>query len=329
MVLVNQSVTHKVFGAGNVTSFDGKSSQQVGSCGVCISPCACNVKEPMAVEFDNQIIVNTNSYHGYSIEDAIKGISDAGFKYVELTATENWTEHIFRDQKFSRLCDVKDMLHDAGLTAIAMSGHTNLMDDARAADFIYNIKLAAFFDCQYIVSSIGEAHIEDHAVASNEVVAEKIKKFLPYLEQYNMMLVLEVHGDHNSAAILKEICDLTGSERVKINYDTANAIYWGGMNNEELLKDFEENIDSIQYIHIKDKLGAKNEWNFPALGKGYVPFEKIFEILKDKNKNCPLSIEIEFTSDGAENLEAVNKAIEESANYLKMKKFDVKRGIDR
>lgn len=142
-----------------------------------------------------------------------------------------------------------------------------------------------------------------------------------------MMLVLEVHGDHNSAAILKEICDLIGSERVKINYDTGNFIYWGGMSNEELLRDFEENIDSIQYIHIKDKLGEQNEWNFPALGKGYVSFDKTFEILKDKDKNCPLSIEIEFTSDGAESLEAVNKALEESANYLKAQGFDLNGDI--
>ena len=33
------------------------------------------------------IAVNSNCYHGYSIEDAIAGIKAAGFKYIELTAT--------------------------------------------------------------------------------------------------------------------------------------------------------------------------------------------------------------------------------------------------
>ena len=33
------------------------------------------------------IAVNSNCYHGYSLEDAVAGIRAAGFKYIELTAT--------------------------------------------------------------------------------------------------------------------------------------------------------------------------------------------------------------------------------------------------
>ena len=38
------------------------------------------------------IAVNSNCYHGYSIEQAIDGIAAAGFRYIELTATKGWTE---------------------------------------------------------------------------------------------------------------------------------------------------------------------------------------------------------------------------------------------
>ena len=41
------------------------------------------------------IAVNSNCYHGYSIEQAIDGIAAAGFRYIELTATKGWTEHVF------------------------------------------------------------------------------------------------------------------------------------------------------------------------------------------------------------------------------------------
>ena len=37
------------------------------------------------------IAVNSNCYHGYSIEQAIDGIAAAGFRYIELTATKGWT----------------------------------------------------------------------------------------------------------------------------------------------------------------------------------------------------------------------------------------------
>ena len=37
------------------------------------------------------IAVNSNCYHGYSIEEAIAGIKAAGFRYIELTATKGWS----------------------------------------------------------------------------------------------------------------------------------------------------------------------------------------------------------------------------------------------
>lgn len=269
------------------------------------------------------IAVNSNCYHGYSIEEAIEGIKNAGFKYIELTATKGWTEHVFPDQSFARLLEVKDMLDNAGLIPFAMSGHTNLMDSNRIGDFVNNIRLAHFFGCEYIVSSIGEAHIEDKAVASNEVVAEHIRGFLPYLEKYDMKLVIETHGDHGTGKILGEICELVGSDRVMINYDTANAIFWGYMDKDKMLEDFKESIDRTGYMHIKDKLGDIHEWNFPALGKGYVPFKEIFESMDAADNMSPYSIEIEFTEKGPKDLEEINRAVLDSAEYLKSLGFEL------
>lgn len=269
------------------------------------------------------IAVNSNCYHGYSIEEAIEGIKNAGFKYIELTATKGWTEHVFPDQSFARLLEVKDMLDNAGLIPFAMSGHTNLMDSNRIGDFVNNIRLAHFFGCEYIVSSIGEAHIEDKAVASNEVVAEHIRGFLPYLEKYDMKLVIETHGDHGTGKILGEICELVGSDRVMINYDTANAIFWGYMDKDKMLEDFKDSIDRTGYMHIKDKLGDIHEWNFPALGKGYVPFKEIFDSMDAADNMSPYSIEIEFTEKGPKDLEEINRAVLDSAEYLKSLGFEL------
>lgn len=268
---------------------------------------------------NNRIIaVNSNCYHGYPIEDAIRGIQAAGFRYIELTATKGWTEHVFPDQSFERLLAVKDMLDEAGLIPFAMSGHTNLMDTDRIPDFVKNIRLAQFFGCKYIVSSVGEAHLQDKAVASNEVVAEHIKGFLPYLEKYDMILVLEVHGDHGTGAILKEIVNLIDSPRVLVNYDTANAIFYGDV---DTVQDLSGCVDKVGYLHLKDKAAGRQEWDFPALGKGYVPFPELFKVLEDNGNNSPFSIEIEFTAKGAKDLDEVNQAVQDSAEYLKAKGF--------
>lgn len=263
----------------------------------------------------NRIIaVNSNTYHGYSIEDAIDGIKKAGFRYVELTATKGWTEHVFPNMTFERLCKIKDELKNNNLIPFSMSGHCNLMDRERLEDFILNIKLAAFFGCDYIISSIGEAHLKDRTEISDEEVAEHIREIVPFLQEYDLQLGIENHGKHGTGKQLKKIVELVDSPNVMINYDTANAIFYGNVNLEE---DIVSSIDKIGYIHLKDKAGAYNEWNFPALGQGYIDFKMIMEKLEQTNNNCPLSIEIEFTSEGAKSLDEINKAVKDSYDYLK------------
>lgn len=264
--------------------------------------------------------VNSNCYHGYSIEEAIRGTAAAGFHYMELTATKGWTEHVFPTHSFQRLLQVKDLLKQYKIVPFSMSGHCNLMDTGRMGDFIENIRLAAFFGCEYIVSSIGEAHLKDEAVASNEEVAEHIKAFLPYLEEFNMTLVLEIHGDHGDGKILKEITALVGSPRVKINYDTANAVFYGGVNVTEDLKNC---VDEVAYMHLKDKAGVQKEWNFPALGEGELDFPAVFEVLRGAGNNCPFSVEIEFTEKGPRDLQEINEAVKTSALYLKKAGFEL------
>lgn len=266
------------------------------------------------------ILVNSNCYHGYSIEQAVAGIKAAGFKYIELTATKGWTEHVFPDQSFKRALEVQDLLDRNGLIPLAMSGHTNLMDSARIGDFVDNIRLAHFFGCEYIVSSVGEAHIEDKAVASNEAVAEHIRALAPYLEKYDMKLVLEVHGDHGTGAILSDIVRLVGSKRVLINYDTANAIFYGDV---DPVKDIQSCIADIGYMHLKDKAAGRQDWDFPALGKGYVDFPAIFKAMDQADDLCPYSIEIEFTQAGPKDLAEIDRAVMDSALYLRGQGFEL------
>lgn len=258
--------------------------------------------------------VNSNCYHGYSIEEALDGIARAGFHYVELTATRGWTEHVFPDQSFEHLVSVKERMKRLGLIPFAMSGHCNLMDRKRLKDFAMNIRLAAFFGCSYIVSSVGEAHLEDKETGSDDLVAEHIRTLLPILEAYKMTLVLESHGDHALGAVLKGITDKVASPRVGINYDTANVIFYG---EADPVADMDSCLSDIRYMHLKDKAGETKEWNFPALGQGNVDFPGIFRKLSRVGNDCPFSIEIEFTPEGAGSLEAVNEAVKTSADYLK------------
>ena len=259
------------------------------------------------------IAVNSNCYHGFTIDEAIDGVKAAGFHYIELTATKGWTEHVFPTHSFSELVRVKNKLEAAGLNPIAMSGHCNLMDQERIGDFILNMELADFFGCKYIVSSIGEAHLNDKVCLSNIEAAENIRTLVPYLKKHHLKLVLETHGDHGTGVILKQIVDLVGSELVSINYDTGNVVFYGNANIKE---DLEACIKEVGYVHLKDKKGAAKEWNFPAIGEGNINMPMIFDTLEKENNFCPFSIEIEFTQAGPKNLAEVNKAVKASYDYL-------------
>lgn len=259
------------------------------------------------------IIVNSNCYHGFDVKKAVEGIAKAGFHHVELTATKGWTEHVFPSMSFSSLVDIRDFIHKHGLDVPSMSGHCNLMDDSRIRDFKDNIELAHFFGASIIVSSIGEAHLKDRATQKDEMVAENIRALLPVLERYEMMLVLETHGAHGTASRLKRISDLVASPFVKICYDTANAIFYGDVKGDE---DILSAGGDIAYVHMKDKAGERTEWNFPALGEGYVDFPLLLSALDEKGSSAPLSVEIEFTQKGASSLMEVDEAVFKSGLYL-------------
>jgi len=261
----------------------------------------------------HRIGVNTNCYHGYSIEDALEGIHRSGFQYVELTATKGWTEHVFPTMSFEYLESIKMKIKELNLIPFAMSGHCNLMDSKRLKDFILNIKLAAFFGCEFIVSSVGEAHLEDAEQVTDERLVNHLNSLLPFLIYYDIKLVLETHGDHSTGVILDHIIGLVESPYVKINYDTANVIFYGDKMPEE---DIDSCMQNIAYMHLKDKDGENKEWNFPALGKGYINFPSIFKKLEQAGNQCPFSIEIEFTSAGPKDLVEINQAVKESYDYL-------------
>ncbi len=259
------------------------------------------------------IAVNSNCYHGFPIEEALERIAAAGFRAVELTATKGWTEHVFPTMPFRSLLTIKQQIKQLGLQVVAMSGHTNLMDAARLDDFVANIHLAHFMEAPIIVTSVGEAHLSDEEVSSDEVVVKHVHQLIPLLESLDMMLVIENHGEHGSGHRIRQIIDKVDHPRVKLNYDTANAVFYGDL---DVVDDFVESLADIAYIHLKDKAGAKREWNFPALSQGDLPLGKLLSILEESANPSPLSLEIEFTTAGASSIDEVDQALRISRDYL-------------
>ena len=268
----------------------------------------------------NIFAISTNTYHGFTVDEALEGIAAAGFKHVELTAVRNWTEHVMPDMPDSELDRIKTKMESLGLSCIALSGHCNLTDADRLNDFRANMALARRFGAEFIISSTGEAHFGEEEVKADDVLIENIKSLLPDLEKHGLKLGIEVHGEYGSGADVARLVKGVGSPLVGVNYDTANAVFYGGV---EPLSDLEGCLPQVNYIHLKDKVGMNNVWNFPAIGQGDLKLKELILFLREQGKDFPLSIEIEFTEDFTMrdkvpgDLARANQAVKDSFDYLK------------
>ena len=71
----------------------------------------------------NALAGHTNSFHTYSREEALAGIAEAGYRTVELTAVEGWTEHVDLDADTGEL---RARLEHYGLEPVVLSAHSDL-----------------------------------------------------------------------------------------------------------------------------------------------------------------------------------------------------------
>jgi L-ribulose-5-phosphate 3-epimerase len=245
------------------------------------------------MKLKNKIGCSTNSYHEFGLEAALKGIAAAGFEYVELTAVKDYTEHVKPE-----CMDKKDiekvlaLLRQHGLKPMSLSGHSDLTDKNGIELFKKRIDFAKAVGVGVVNTGPGEIESE----SGKERFFENIGEIAEYAAAREVTIALETHGDllgtgKASAEVIKKI----GLPNVRINYDTGNVIFYGGVRPEE---DIREALPYIAHIHLKDKIGGVKVWNFPPLGEGEIDFPVIFEALSSGGYKGPISAEIEVTGKG-------------------------------
>lgn len=261
----------------------------------------------------NQIAINSNTYSGYTLEEAVKGASAAGFTQIELAAVEH-APHILATMSEVELKDSKDLLQRYGMKAVGIGAHSNVMTIEGIEKLLKNIDLAEVFQCDYVITGTGNAHDDADIIKDQKRL---VKNLMPVLEKCNRLgkvLVIETHGNNFATGAALKKLTAHFDYQIKVNYDTGNVIFYG---DTEPYEDLAQSIDEVAFIHLKDKLGKSKEWNFPAIGKGNIDFKKIFHILEKGKFTGPISVEIEFTPAGPSNLAEVNEAVKTSYNYLK------------
>jgi len=240
----------------------------------------------------NKVGVVTSTYPNFNAEEALEGISEAGFKYVELASAPSYFEHILprpeeRVDKES-VDGVLNMVNKYGLTMYCVAGHTR--------DF------AGLAGVKFVTTDTGEVKTKKDEKKFYSI----IKELGDYAKSKNVVVCLEMHGNWcNTGKKGAEIIETINHSNIRLNYDTGNVIFYGNKKPEEDIK------YALPYMAFLHKF---QDWNFPALGEGIIDFKKVFNLIKDYAG--PISVEIEF--DGKKrSLEEINKAVKKSYDFLK------------
>ena len=80
---------------------------------------------------------STICFKPYSLDDALRGLAEAGFENVEIGAVKDFLEHVDPDQP--QVEEVRRLLERYGLRCVSMSGHAALHDEARFSSVTGNI----------------------------------------------------------------------------------------------------------------------------------------------------------------------------------------------
>jgi len=258
-----------------------------------------------------RIGMSTNCYHGPSLDQIFQGISRAGFKYVELASIPGYAMHVDPEKMSQQeIEDLKDKMRKYNLLPLSISGHVDMTSSEGLEQLKKRIDLANKLGIQFVHTGTGDTSSPEKI----DAFYKNIRIALEFAKTRNVIINLEPHGEFSGTGKkIISILERIDHPNIGLNYDTANVIFYAGVRPEEDIKNV---LDKITHLHLKDHIGGKGVYTFPALGDGDVNFFLIFSLLRDANYQGPISVEIEFDGQGKESLEEVNAAIKKSYEYL-------------
>lgn len=261
--------------------------------------------------YRNRLGGHTNSYHTYSLEEALEGIAAAGYRYVELTAVRGWTEHVPLEADAETLGRIKRQMDELGLTAISLSGHSDLTTKDGLELGLKALDICERMGIEIMNTAIGGHYSEQE---DEEAFMGNIHELADAAAARGIRLGIEIHGEiTKSGAAAIPVIERIGRDNVLINYDTANVEFYGGV---RAVDDLPVAVPKLVHCHLKDKRGEGRVWDFPAIGEGHVDFKRVLEILADGGFTGPMSVEIEFDGKEWPPLAEVNRAMK--ASYEKL-----------
>lgn len=261
----------------------------------------------------NTILGSTIVFAPYSVDQALEGLAEVGYKHVEIGAVKGWFEHIDADTADdAEISRIQRKLDELGLTVVSLSGHAPLHTVDGKERFKKVMDIAVKLGVKIVNTNSGETESDEDV----ERFYQHMDEICDYAEARGLTIGLETDSNliPTAKAGLAVLDRINRPGLVGFNYDPGNVIYYAGADPTE---DIKHALPQMVHFHLKDKIGGEKVFHFPALGTGEIPLASLIEQCKEAGFTGPISAEVEFDENGWPSYQECLAAARTSADHLR------------
>jgi len=232
---------------------------------------------------------STICFKPYTLEEALRGLAEAGFLNVEIGAVKGFLEHLDPDRLGpAEIEEARALLDRYGLRCVSMSGHAPLHSGEGVGRLRRVLACGRELGILVLNTFTGDAETPEEV----EAFRRNARALADEAKAAGIRLCIETDSNLMPTAeagvrLLEEI----GHDWIQINYDPGNVVYYAGARPEE---DIRHALGRIGHVHLKDKRGGRGVLDFPPLGEGEIDLASILRDLSAAGFSGPVSMEIEF-----------------------------------
>lgn len=247
-----------------------------------------------------KLSVHTMSTPHLDLKKAIALYASIGFDGIDLICDNEYPCAISLNPSPAEVKEIKKITRYYGIPIVALTPYVkefNVADHERRQRAIEEMKkcidIAMEFGCRSIRVLAGIEPEKNEWEEAFKRLVDTLQQLAEYAAESNLSLNIENHSGSMAMTAVETVrlVEAVNRENVGILYDPANLIIYGS---PDYRLSFKQQAKYIRHVHVKDDLVFERGGYLPVpIGKGFIPWPEIIQLLKGIDFDGYLSIEYE------------------------------------
>jgi sugar phosphate isomerase/epimerase len=243
--------------------------------------------------------VMAGMYRSVPLDDAIKRIRTAGYRYISMAASHGgdvvYAPQLSKAERTAMLRRIRNLGVEPFLSLGGFGGDPQTADGLQK--YIAQLDLCADYEIPIMVGAGPWYYKKFPNIPKREAEWQEevsrfyagLEKALRHAESLRVTIALKPHtGITARGRDCLQVLKRMQSPWLKIAWDAGNISYYEGVYPDPDLPDL---APQVRAVCIKDHLGLRGDGNFPVPGQGNVDHDLMFRTLFAAGFNGPLAIE--------------------------------------